>query len=271
MSVHSAQVPVSPGDVFIISEDVFFKRHGHFVHAGKRTSQVMVVAYTTIPGEVIIRILKSSGVNADPVGAEFYKPVANLLKGRMIGKDSEMKLQKGGHLEGIDAEGKVIRLDTAKKGGMGKGASHAEDGIKGVVGTEKKPIEFEGEEIILTAPVSSDETDYEFEGKKMKAREIASYINQQNGGVAFAAGGDVPSSCRCMGKMYKWGGKSFSDKEIISDLNQKNQLAKGTAIEKKEHYDTLSKLNAGSITIDQAAREIAADHLKENPNYYNEY
>jgi hypothetical protein len=259
---------IAVGDQFLLEEDVFFKENGRIVHAGQRKSIVEVIG-AGIPGDAMIRVIKSEGVNADPPGVEFSKPLANLKRGRKISQPTPPVMKKGGHLEGYDANGKKVQLDHAGKGGMSVGAKHTEDGIKGVVGTEERPIEFEGEEIILTAPVSSDPTKYEFEGKEMTAREIASQLNVNNGGVSFADGGQASMSCKCSGKTYKYGGRECSDKEILHDLISKSELRKGIEVETAEHYETLAKLNAGSITIQDAIKEIAQAHLKENPRYYS--
>lgn len=211
---------VKVGDTILYEEDVFVKKNDKFVFRGVRLAIVSVLKANP-DGSFLCKIVKSAGANADPLGAEIAKPVRNLLKGYVIPND-ENNLKKGGHLEGMENGEKVILTD-ASKGGMGVGAKHTEDGIKGVVGTEKKPIEFEGEEIILTAPVSSNPDKYEFEGEQLTGREIASRINVANGGVAFAEGGQA-NSCRITRKkMYKFGGQAVTDADIINYINFMNK------------------------------------------------
>ncbi len=214
---------VKVGDIIYIEEDVFIKIAGRIRIAGRRVSIIEVVR-AGIPGFAVCRVIKSVGVNADAKNAIIERPVANLLFGYCLNhlKGSEFDnevLKKGGHLEGVN-NGKKVQLTDAKKGGMSVGAKHTEDGIKGVVGTEERPIEFEGEEIILTAPVSNNPEKYEFEGKQMTGKEIASKINEDNGGVSFAKGGQP--TCRCSNKQYNFGGTVMNDRYIIEHLNSIN-------------------------------------------------
>ncbi len=55
----------------------------------------------------------------------------------------------------------------------------------GETGTPGNPVDFQGNEIILTAPVSSDHRTYNFEGKNMTALQVASELNKRNGGVSL--------------------------------------------------------------------------------------
>jgi hypothetical protein len=138
----------------------------------------------------------------------------------------------------------------------------------GKLGTTDNPLHYSGNNIILKAEVLTDRTLHEFEGQMKTPREIASEISVKNGGLAFAEGGIA--NCPCSGKQYNIGGAMMSDRDIMGRLNNINpaELNKGCAEERKEHYNTLAKLNAGEITIDQAIKEIAAVHLQQNPNYY---
>lgn len=63
-----------------------------------------------------------------------------------------------------------------------------------VVKNPNDPIKYEGGEIILTRGAVSNPKQYEFNGKMMTTREIASEINQNGGGVAFAEGGKTPEA-----------------------------------------------------------------------------
>ena len=138
----------------------------------------------------------------------------------------------------------------------------------GKLGTPENPLRYSGDNIILKAEVADDSTLHEFDGKQMTPREIASTISVNNGGLAFAKGGTT--SCRCSGKQYNFGGTMMHDRDIMTRLNNINpaELKKGYQEEKREHYNTLAKLNNGELTIDQALIEIAGKHLQENPNYY---
>ena len=69
------------------------------------------------------------------------------------------------------------RGGITKLGGIARGPSHAQGGIPGVV--QGRPIEFEGDEIILTKGVSRNPV----------LRSMASDLNVAAGGVAFERGG----------------------------------------------------------------------------------
>lgn len=182
-------------NIIFCEEHIFVKSNGKSKCIGIRQSIVKVVG-AGIPGSAKINVIQSSGVNPFPVGSSFDMQIPLLLQGYECSKhfnNGELKLKAGGHLEGYK-NGKKVILDHAEEGGIGKGASHEEGGIKGAVGTNEKPIEFEGQEIILTAPVSTNGKKYNFEGQELTGKEIASRINQDNGGVSFERGGQT---CSC--------------------------------------------------------------------------
>lgn len=132
-------------------------------------------------------------------------------------------LMNRGDIKKYDVGGKVVdkngELPDAKKGGFAVGKSHAEGGIKGAVDGGGN-IEFERNEVIITAPAVKDTTKREFEGEMLTNKEILSRINQSGGGVAiFEDGGDIKAhDCGCTGKMYNYGGKMMSDNDIVSDI-----------------------------------------------------
>jgi hypothetical protein len=130
-------------------------------------------------------------------------------------------MAKGGEL---DPDNKAIKSAMTHKagsaGGLLVGNRHSEGGIKAINKSTNSPIEMEGGEVVITRNAVSDNKKREFEGKMMTNREILSRINESGGGVSFASGGDVPSSCKCSGKSYKYGGKSVSDYDIINSMNK---------------------------------------------------
>lgn len=210
---------IKPGISLIYEEDVFVKNNEKMMLAGKRKI-IAEVLEKSIQGCFIVKIIKSKGYNAFPAGVKITKPEGNLLRAFIIEQEhlDKINFKSGGHLEGTDASGKKITLDNAAKGGMGIGSSHANGGIKAKVGTEERPIEFEGNEIILTKAVSDDTRQYDFNGKKMTAKQVASQLNVDNGGVAFADGGEVPDKIKCSGKRYNFSGADMADHEIATQL-----------------------------------------------------
>jgi len=132
-------------------------------------------------------------------------------------------LMNRGDVTKYEVGGKVVGKDgvlpDAKKGGFAVGRKHTEGGIKGDV-AGGGPIEFEKNEVIITAPAVQDSTKRQFEGEMLTNKEILSRINQSGGGVAiFEDGGDIKAhDCGCTGKMYNYGGKMMSDNDILSDI-----------------------------------------------------
>jgi hypothetical protein len=186
---------ILPGTKLLVVDSVFCLKNKKPVHVGERQT-VCEVLGDGIRGFARIKVLACSGRNPFPVGSVIEKPIFNLLRCKEFShevKDGVLKLKSGGHLEGTEGGRKVV-LDNAQKGGMSEGSKHSEGGIKGSVGTEERPIEFEGKEIILTAPVADNPKKYQFEGQELTGRDIASRINQDNGGVSFSKGGQT---CSC--------------------------------------------------------------------------
>lgn len=263
---------IGPNSCVKLQEDIFYLNSGKHKHAGKRTIIGKILSETSY-GFHNIEVLASDGPNAFGKGVIIQRPAGNILSAEdctnwVSSFSASPTFKAGGHVEGTK-DGKKVLMDNSKNGGIAMGSSHANGGIKGVVGSEKRPVEIEGGEIVLTAPVAEDKTLYEFEGKQMTPRQIASKLNVDNGGVSFADGGEI-HSCKCSGKIYQYGGKTMADTDIINDINRKYQLEKGVQLESQEHRLTLERLNDGYITIDQAIAEIAETHLNENPNYYSE-
>lgn len=182
-------------NIIFCEEYVFVKNNGKSHCIGVRQNVVKVIG-AGILGSAKINVLYSVGANPFPVGSSFDMQIPLLMQGYECSHhfdNGELKLKAGGHLEGFK-NGKKVILDHAEEGGMGVGAKHEQGGIKGTVGTSEKPIEFEGREIILTAPVSTNEKKYNFNGQELTGKEIASRINQDNGGVSFERGG---TTCSC--------------------------------------------------------------------------
>jgi len=120
------------------------------------------------------------------------------------------------------------------------------------------PIKYSGGEIILTRGAVTNPKKYQFNGKEMTTRQIASSINVEGGGVAFDKGGET-EDCGCEDKMSNGG--------ITNDEFQKIRLREGVKKERHDHYDTLAKLNAGTITIDNALTEIARKEMSLDSKY----
>jgi hypothetical protein len=132
------------------------------------------------------------------------------------------KMAKGGE---IDPDNKSIKSAMTHKagsaGGLLVGNRHSEGGIKAINKSTNTPIEMEGGEVVITRNAVSDSNKREFEGQMLTNREILSKINESGGGVSFASGGKVPSSCKCSGKSYKYGGENITDYDIVKRINSK--------------------------------------------------
>jgi len=122
------------------------------------------------------------------------------------------------------------------------------------------PIQYSGGEVILTRGAVSSDKKYSYNGKQMTTREIASEMNVEAGGVAFSKGGNVKENdCGCVDNK-KNGGLTKNEFDDI-------RLKMGIEKEKHDHYDTLSKLNAGTITIQDALKEIAKKEMTIDEKY----
>lgn len=84
----------------------------------------------------------------------------------------------------------MVKTANGKKGGLLKGNSHANGGIKAVVTDDgNRPVELEGEEAIVNKKSMRDQKRYRVEGTP---RQIVSAINSLNGnGVVIENGGKL--------------------------------------------------------------------------------
>jgi len=85
----------------------------------------------------------------------------------------------------VEGGGKSFKMGGEIEDKLEKGAS-----IKNV--GKGNPIEYSGGEVILTRGAVSSDKKYDYNGKMMTTREIASEMNVENGGVSFKAGGNIP-------------------------------------------------------------------------------
>jgi hypothetical protein len=179
----------------------------------------LIIAYEVVYEKLVdgekerdIKIFKTKE-EAERFAKENYGFVENVY-------DGQYEYANGGE---IDPDNKAIKSAMTHKagsaGGLLVGNRHSEGGIKAINKSSNSPIEMEGGEVVITRNAVSDNQKREFEGQMMTNREILSKINESGGGVSFASGGDVPSSCKCSGKSYKYGGKMVSDFDIINDIN----------------------------------------------------
>ena len=104
--------------------------------------------------------------------------------------------------------------DDGKRGGYLVGRSHAEGGIKAFNVSTGKPLEVEGNEVIIAKNAVMDETKRMFEGEMLTNREILSRINVSGGGVSFEHGGKM-ETCNCTGRKYNYGGMLLDDYDIL--------------------------------------------------------
>jgi hypothetical protein len=207
LHTHKRPKGLTKDDIVKIVEDVFVQGETKPSFAGKRISVVRIVG-NGIPGRVIVQVVKSRGVNAFPENARIQRPLSNVLNGHDLTGSNEDYFKSGGS------------VNNGSTGGYAQGPKHTDGGMPGVIKPTGKPIEFEGGEVIITAPAVEDNDKREFEGQMLTNRQILSKINESGGGVSFADGGSV-SSCKCSGKAYKYGGETLTDYEIVNRMNTK--------------------------------------------------
>jgi hypothetical protein len=128
------------------------------------------------------------------------------------------------YAQGGEVKGKGLKDgDDGKKGGYLVGRSHADGGIKAFNVDTGKPLEVEGNEVIITKKAVLDDTKRLFEGEMLTNREILSRINQSGGGVSFEKGGEM-ESCGCMGRKYMYGGIMMQDYDIVNLMSYPGQV-----------------------------------------------
>lgn len=152
---------------------------------------------------------------------------------------------------------KIVKIDEQQysDGGIVVGKRHSESDENGtgerfIVESTGQLVELEGGEIVINAESMSSDKKYDFEGKKMTGREIASELNHRYGGVKFNEGGKV--SCGCdkyyyggelpsatldslsggegvinfktsqSNNKYEFQGKKMTPREILSKINYEN-------------------------------------------------
>jgi hypothetical protein len=175
------------------------------------------------------------------------------------------RFEKGGNIDGD-----FIAHKQGNAGGFLVGKRHSEGGRTAVVGDEKKPIEMEGGEVVITRGAVNNPIKYEFDGKKMTTREILSELNYRGGGVKFMDGGNIPEKLNLGQDDIMINNNLYTPAQFVKNSEkeyQEKRLKDGIEKEKKDHYDTLSKLNSGQITINDALKEIALKEMSLNETY----
>lgn len=110
----------------------------------------------------------------------------------------------------------VVEIPTIEEefseGGVVIGKRHSESdefgtGEKFLVESTGQVVELEGGEGVLCKESMQSKKLYNFDGKKMTGRQIASFLNHKYGGVEFADGGEVKDKhiCGCRSTYYHGG------------------------------------------------------------------
>jgi len=167
--------------------------------------------------------------------------------------------------------------DQLKEGGVVVGKRHSESDENGsgerfLVKSTGQVVELEGGEGVLNKESMTSNKTYEFQGKKMNARQIASFLNHKYGGVEFAEGGDVKSVCGC--KSYYHGGELPS--ATLDNLEGGEAVVTVKTMESKEKYQfqgmtitprkILSQINAdfGGKKFDEGGTIDISDYKLQN-------
>ena len=167
--------------------------------------------------------------------------------------------------------------DQLKDGGVVVGKRHSESDENGsgerfLVKSTGQVVELEGGEGVLNKESMTSNKTYEFQGKKMSARQIASFLNHKYGGVEFAEGGDVKSVCGC--KSYYHGGELPS--ATLDNLEGGEAVVTVKTMESKDKYEfqgmkmtprkILSQINAdfGGKKFDEGGTIDISDYKLQN-------
>jgi hypothetical protein len=237
------------------------KSGGYLV--GRKNSKIYVHNDGSMGGYLVGRRHSQGGIKGtnqstgQPIEVESgeIQISANAVKGNDVHTFNGKQMSSRQVLSYLNVQGGGVAFEDG-----GKVENEIKDSNNVVKKGAGNPIIYKGGEIILTRGAVSSDKKYNFNGKEMTTREIASAINVKGGGVSFDKGGDVTKDdCGCS-EDYKKGG--MTDQEY-----QAYRLQQGIKKERNDHYDTLSKLNAGTITIDNAVREIAEKEMSIDKNY----
>ena len=152
---------------------------------------------------------------------------------------------------------KEVKTNNGKRGGTLKGRSHSQGGIKAVVTDNGKPVELEGEELIVNKKTATSSKKHIFDGKLKTPKQIISDLNVEEGGVPMYKSG---------GTVYKLGGKlgrEYSTKELakIHGVSNKFIIAQIRIGEKEEKEH-------GAPAKERI--KIAKDHILKSAYYYKE-
>jgi hypothetical protein len=140
-------------------------------------------------------------------------------------------------------------MKKVDKGGITYGKSHDEGGIPVKNASTGQMLEVEGGEGIVNKRSMASDKKVKINGKEMTICEAVSELNQMEGGVKF--------SC-----------DDVSHRQFIEEMALGGELERGIRTE-KEHIQTLRKLYEKRITPNKAVKEIAEEHLQEDPKYYS--
>jgi tRNA1(Val) A37 N6-methylase TrmN6 len=177
--------------------------------------------------------------------------------------------------------------------GLFIGNSHANGGIPSEIAETGTKIEIEGNEYYICNEAYNSDIVFDF--KRMTNKEILDYIYTE---FSCKLNQDVMHYgdfivCKIVVADKKKKDRKGTIKQILnemqgeknckvetSDIYFKNggkvnlrgikyQLKKGIKVE-QEHRKTLEKIASGDISVDEAIKQTAEDHIAENPNYYDE-
>ena len=130
------------------------------------------------------------------------------------------------------------------KGGLAKGKSHREGGIKATVKSTGQNIEFEGGEIIINKKNVADPKKLEFEGEEKTTCEILSDLNSRNNN-------GVTMDCDSVeGKKYKYDKGGEISKSIGGVENVKKIFVKGEYPNGDDFYKTQFSKNPDKVIND---------------------
>jgi hypothetical protein len=266
---------ISNNDNVLIRESVFAGNLDKPKHIGERYIHCQVMGEGGMINSLNLKVVNSVGANALRVGEVISRPITNVLtRGRKLIVEPIANAMPKFKEGGLNPDNKEVKQyfahDSGNAGGVLVGKRHSEGGIKAINKGTGQPLEMEGGEVVITRGAVSNPKKYQFQNKEMTTREILSKLNVDGGGVSFAEGGDVPDKINCGCDKMDFGGTTMSIQDFVNRSDseyQEHRLKAGIQKERNDHYDTLSKLNAGTITIDQTLREIAQKEMKLDSKY----
>jgi hypothetical protein len=138
-----------------------------------------------------------------------------------------------------------------------------------------------GNIILWTAPFIYVDDNHNVVLKRTKVEVLNNDYETIKSNVKLKEGGELGEDITCSNCGWEWNtaNSEGKDKYICHKCGQINNMEKynskdfkkGLKEELSEHKKTFQDLRNDKITVNEAAKKVVAEHLKEKPDYYEKY